>query len=83
MSLFVRSAMKGFARSPKCNPQWIATNPELNARQKCVAEKLSFKADDEFIKSHKRIAAKVVTDRPRGERYSRYVTASVVWALSK
>jgi hypothetical protein len=82
-SLVVRSAMQAFARSKKCTPGYVFTMPALNARQQMKAEKFSMKADPEWVRGMKKIAAKVVTDRPRGERFSRFVAAALAWQQAR
>jgi hypothetical protein len=82
-SFFVRSALSAFSRSKSCTPEFVRTSPALNAPQMLVASKLSMKADPDWYASMRRIANKVVTDRPRGERFSRFVAAALVWRQAR
>ena len=81
-SLFIRSAATAFARSKACAPGFTAALPELNGREQMKADKISIKADPQWVASMKKIAGKVVTDRPRGERLSRFFAAAVAWQLA-
>jgi|GEM_PF-4534171 len=81
-SLYVRSAASAFARSKDCRPGCTGELPELNGREQMKCSKLSVKVDPDWFLSMKRIANRVVTDRPRGERVSRFFAAAVAWQMS-
>lgn len=81
-SLYIRSAAAAFARSKVCRPGITTELPALNVREQMKAAKLSMKVDPEWAASMKRIANKVVTDRPRGERLSRFFAAAVAWQMA-
>lgn len=82
-SIIIRSAITAFARSKKCTPEFIAASPVLHGRHQKSGVKFSVKVEPEWLASMKKIAAKVVTDRPRGERLSRFVAAALVWQQAR
>ena len=84
VSFFVKAAISGYAKSKSCTSNYIETTPALNVPKhlQMTSAKFSLKVDPEWHKSMLKIADKVVTDRPRGERFSRFVSAAIAWRMS-
>jgi hypothetical protein len=55
----------------------------VSAPLAAVGNKSFFVRSALWYASMRRIANKVVTDRPRGERFSRFVAAALVWRQAR